>query len=164
MFRAPGLPPSPGGGVSGSSGFWSSAMGFWLLALGNPALPCQSFLQQNRALACAGEIPLTYCIYRSLVNHWMATIITCGKANLRDSALPIQVLWRSIISHAQAALARERPAQINVTRRKAERNASLIECLISAAVCGSRPAGTSRAPSRLRFDSRLLRASFEIDC
>ena len=52
-----------------------------------------------------------------------------------------------IMSHATAALAREKPAQINMTILNPNTNASPIDSLMAAFVLGLRPAGTSKPAS-----------------
>src|SRR5271170_7135146 len=66
MFSAPGLPPSPGGGgVNGSSGFWSSGI---LRFSGLASVLGSQFLVLSRAT-------VTHCIYSSLLVYWIPVII-----------------------------------------------------------------------------------------
>jgi hypothetical protein len=57
-----------------------------------------------------------------------------------------------IISDATAALAKDRPALINITIRNPKTNAWEIETRTSAAVSESRPEGRSRPASLISFD------------
>src|SRR3981189_3062468 len=64
----------------------------------------------------------------------------------------IYLVLRGIISRATAALARERPAQINITVRNPKTNAREIDARITAVVSASSPAGKSRPASLISFD------------
>lgn len=71
--------------------------------------------------------------------------------------LLFQVPRLSISSRAQAALARARPTQISITSRNPLTNAWLIEALISAVVCESRPAPRWRGLTHEVFELHAWR-------
>jgi hypothetical protein len=73
-------------------------------------------------------------------------------SSIRNIAAVNYILSEGIIRPATTALARDRPAQANISIRNPKINAWEIEWRISAAVTESKPGGSSRPASLLAFD------------